>query len=271
MKKSDALAIKIIVNIIHEMHGYDFSNYSQASLKRRLIFHQGKKGLPSLADMIPLLLNEPHYLDELISDISVTVTEMFRDPEFYAAFKEKVIPTLKTYSYMKIWHAGCSTGQEVYSMAILLHEEGLLPRVQLYSTDFNPYALEVAKEGIYPEESFDEYKRNYDNYGGSKNFEDYFLRKYKKIKIDSALQKKILFYQHNLAADKSFGEVEVIVCRNVMIYFDQYLKEKVIQLFRESLVDYGYLCLGAKEHLSMEGFKCISHEACIYQKVPYEE
>ncbi|MCH9643783.1 MAG: protein-glutamate O-methyltransferase CheR [Gammaproteobacteria bacterium] len=271
MKKADQLAVDVIIDVMQQLYGYDFVGYSKASLKRRLKHHQTRKNLETLADMIPPLLNDPQYFNELLSDLSVTVTEMFRDPEFYSSFAKLVIPKMKTYSYIKIWHAGCATGEEVYSMAILLHEYKYLDRAQLYGTDFNPYALKIAKKGIYPDENFKQFVENYKASGGKNEFSDYFTEKYHALKIKSFLQEKITLSQHNLSTDKVFGEMEVIVCRNVMIYFDANLKKRVLTLFQESLVDYGFLCLGDKETLDMPGFKAVDEAVSIYQKVPYDK
>ncbi len=205
---------------------------------------------------------------ELLSDLSITVTELFRDPLFYKAFAKKVVPKLKTYPYLKIWHAGCATGEEVYSMAILLHENEYLARTQLYGTDFNPGALKVAKKGIYSAENCKAYSANYKKAGGHSELIDYFIEKYEALKVKRFLQDKITFSQHNLATDHSFGEMEVIVCRNVMIYFDDELKQRALKLFDESLVDYGFLCLGDKERLDYPSFKVVDEPASIYQKVP---
>ncbi len=178
VKAKDKLAIDIIIYIVRELYGYDFTNYSKASFIRRLTYHQNKKQLSSISDMIPLLIRQDHFFDELLSDLSITVTEMFRNPEFFKTFSEIVIPKLKTYPFFKVWHAGCATGEEVYSMAILLEENHCLNRAQLYATDFNPYALKKAKRGIYPIDKFPIYEKNYHEVNASGDLRDYFVEKY---------------------------------------------------------------------------------------------
>ena len=268
MKMHEKLTLNIIKSILLELYGYDFTHYSEASFKRRLTHFQTKQQLGSLAEIIPLLLNEPKTFEQLLSTISVTVTEMFRDSEFFHGFVKTVIPKLKTYPYINIWHAGCATGEEVYSMAILFSEANYLDRLQIYGTDFNPEALSIAKKGVYPAELLRKYTQNYVEYGGKEDFSDYFVEKYEAIKIKKYLQDKVSFAKHNLTCDNTFGDMEVIICRNVMIYFDNDLKQRVLKLFYQSLVPYGFLCLGDKEKLSIPGFKCIDRLASIYQKIP---
>lgn len=271
MDLSDEIAIDFIIDLIRRSHGYDFRHYSKASLKRRFLHYKTKHHLDTLADMIPVLLNDPQQFNDLLSDISITVTEMFRDPEFYRSFANIVIPKLKTYPYVKIWHAGCATGEEVYSMEILLEENNYLERAQLYATDFNPYALELAKKGIYSKERYPLYEKNYQESMGKFSLAHYFIKKYEALKIKRYLQKNVTFSQHNLATDKMFSEVEVVICRNVMIYFNKKLKNRVFKLFYESLTDHGFLCLGTKETVNFPGFKCLDPAASIYQKVSSNE
>ncbi len=268
MNPRDKIAIKFITKIMQEIYGYDFSNYSQASFIRRLTYHMQKKKLSSLAEMIPGLINESHAFDELLSDLSITVTEMFRNPEFYKTFAKIVIPKIKTYPFSKIWHAGCATGEEVYSMAILLHENSHLKRTQLYATDFNPYAINSAKRGIYPKDRYLLYEENYHSVNPNGDFKQYFSEKYDALKVRRFLQERVAFSVHNLVTDNVFSEVEVIVCRNVLIYFDNKLRNRALDLFYESLSPYGFLCLGNKESLDTEKFRCINKAQSIYQKVP---
>lgn len=267
MIKSELLSLKIIIEIINELYGYNFSNYSKVSLKRRLIHHAKHKNMSSLADMIPPLIKNPQFFSELLADLSITVTEMFRNPEFYHCFAKLVIPKLKTYPYVKVWHAGCATGEEVYSMAILLHENKFLHRTQIYGTDFNPYAISISEKGIYSNKHLEQYENNYQSAGGTATLTQYFTEKYDMIKIKHFLTKRIAFFEHDLATDYSFGQVEVIVCRNVLIYFDDHLKNHVLQLFHSALVPNGYLCLGDKESVTSNLFRCIDHETKIYCKV----
>ena len=268
MNVNDDAVLTFIIQLIDECYGYDFSNYSKASLKRRFRHHMVNKKLEYMVDIVPLLVKKPGYFIELLSDLSVTVTEMFRDPDFYKSFVANVLPVLKKNSYFKIWHAGCSSGEEVYSMAITLQDNDCLSNAQLYGTDFNPTILSLAKKGIYPVESLAKAKENYQAYGGSHKLTDYVVEKYNSLKIIGQIQQQVVFSEHNLATDKVFGEVDVVVCRNVMIYFDRELKKRVINLFRQALPDYGFLCLGDKESLDDPEFKCIDQAVSIYQKVP---
>lgn len=268
MSLKEEIAIDLIIDVIHRLYGYDFKHYSKASFKRRIQFHQSQHQIPTIADFIPRLINDPTFFDTLLTSLSITVTEMFRDPAFYTQFRELVLPKLKTYSYANIWHAGCATGEEVYSMAILLHENHYLERTQIYATDFNPQALLTAQKGIYSDKEYDQIVKNYHQIKGKSNIDDYFVKKYHSLKIKSHLQKHISFQQHNLATDEKFADMQAIICRNVLIYFDETLKEKVIHLFSKSLQNYGFLCLGNKEVLNDPSFKCIDRNQSIYQKVP---
>ncbi|HSW67823.1 MAG TPA: CheR family methyltransferase [Bacteroidales bacterium] len=185
----------------------------------------------------------------LLSDLSINVTEMFRDPEFFKKVRSEVAPILQTYPRVNIWHAGCATGEEVYSMAILLHEEDLLRRSQLYATDFNNMVLRKAKEGVYPISAIKEYTANYQKSGGKASFSDYYTARYNSVLIHSLLKHNLVFAMHNLALDGPFAEAHMIVCRNVLIYFNRVLQNKVIGTFTESLLPGGILCLGSKEDL----------------------
>lgn len=216
------------------------------------------------------LLYDPFFYQEVLQDLSITVTEMFRDPDFYKALREEVVPMLKTYPFVKIWHAGCASGEEVYSMAIVLQEEGLLKRSQIYATDFNQIALQKAKAGIYSIDKIKEYTQNYQKSGGRSSFSDYFNALYDSVKLNEALKKNIVFADHNLVTDGVFGEMNLIICRNVLIYFDKALQSKVIGLFYESLIPGGFLCLGSKESLRFAAksteFDVISESRKIYRK-----
>jgi chemotaxis protein methyltransferase CheR len=196
---------------------------------------------------------------------------MFRDPLFYKSVRKEVIPILKTYPFLKIWHAGCSSGEEVYSMAILLQEEGLLEKTQIYATDFNQSILQKAKDGIYPIKYLKEYTSNYQNAGGLASFSDYYNANYDSAIFHNSLKKNIVFADHNLVFDGVFGEMNMIVCRNVLIYFDKVLQNKVIKLFKESLIPGGVLCLGSKESLKFSeqyySFEPLFEKEKIYRKV----
>jgi chemotaxis protein methyltransferase CheR len=248
-KETEKLEINLLLEAIYQKYGYDFRDYARASLMRRLEFIRLKSGLTYMSELIPKLLHEEAFINQLLLDMSVTVTEMFRDPDFFNELRKKVIPLLKTYPFVKIWHAGCATGEEVYSMAILLKEEGFYDRVQIYATDMNQESLQIAEEGIYPIESIRKFTSNYNKSGGNGSFSDYYFAKYQMAKINEDLKKNIVFTNHNLVTDHTFGEMHLIVCRNVLIYFNRDLQNKVLGLFNQSLVHRGFLCLGSKESL----------------------
>lgn len=205
--------------------------------------------IDSLEKLKDILLNDEKFFEEFIKEMSVTVTEMFRDPMFYKSLREKVVKRLLTYPFVKIWIAGCATGEEVFSMAILLHEEGMLNRSIIYATDINQRSLQLAREGIYPLEYMKTYTENYQRSGGKNFFSDYYIAKYDSALFDKTLKQNVVFSPHNLASDKSFNEFQLILCRNVLIYFNQQLQNKVINLFYDSLCSFGILALGNKESL----------------------
>jgi chemotaxis protein methyltransferase CheR len=248
-EETEKLEIHLLLEAIYQKYGYDFREYARSSLMRRLEFIRQKSGCQYISEMIPKLLYDESFINQLLLDMSVTVTEMFRDPDFFNELRTKVIPMLKTYPFVKIWHAGCATGEEVYSMAILLKEEGFYDRVQIYATDMNQESLQIAEEGIYPIESMRKFTNNYNKSGGIGSFSDYYFAKYHMAKINDELKKNIVFVNHNLVTDHTFGEMHLIICRNVLIYFNRDLKNKVLSLFNQSLVHRGFLCLGSKESL----------------------
>ncbi|WP_421918426.1 CheR family methyltransferase [Marinifilum sp.] len=243
------IEIPLFLEAVYQKYSYDFRNYSKAHVKRRLVHRMSVGRFASISQMQEKVLRDQDFFIDLLEDLSINVTEMFRDPDFYKSFRKNVIPSLKTYPFIKIWHAGCSTGEEVYSLAILLKEEGLLDRCQVYATDFNRKVLEIAKHGIYQTQDLETYHRNYINSGGKGQLSDYYTLKYGSIKFDQSLAKRIVFADHNLVTDHVFAEVNLILCRNVLIYFNRELQNKVINLFCESLIYSGHLCLGSKESL----------------------
>jgi chemotaxis protein methyltransferase CheR len=188
-------------------------------------------------------------MERLLLDLSINVTAMFRDPSFYVAFREKVVPLLRTYPFTRIWVAGCSTGEEVYSLAIMLHEEGVSDRARIYATDINESVLERGRAGVFPLDKMREYTQNYIKAGGERAFSEYYTAKYDGAQFQRSLVDNVVFAQHNLVSDRSFNEFNVIVCRNVMIYFDRALQDHVHRLFYESLITFGVLALGAKESI----------------------
>jgi chemotaxis protein methyltransferase CheR len=248
-KETKKIEITLLLEAIYQKYGYDFRNYARSSLMRRLDFIREKSGFRYLSELIPRLLYDEAFINDLLLDMSVTVTDMFRDPEFFNELRAKVIPILKTYPFVKIWHAGCATGEEVYSMAILLKEEGFYDRVQIYATDMNQVSLQTAEEGIYPIESIRKFTSNYNKSGGTGSFSDYYFAKYQMAKMNDELKRNIVFTNHNLVTDQTFGEMHLIICRNVLIYFNRDLQSKVLNLFNHSLVHRGFLCLGSKESL----------------------
>jgi chemotaxis protein methyltransferase CheR len=245
----ERIEIELLLEAIYSRYGYDYRNYARSSLLRRLQYVQQKTGAARLSELIPMVLHDEVFAGKLLLDLSVTVTEMFRDPEFFLELRSKVIPLLKTYPFVKIWHAGCATGEEVYSMAILLQEEDFYNRVQIYATDINEESLRTAREGIYSLDSIRKYTGNYNKSGGKRSFSDYYYAKYEMAKMNEDLKKNIVFSNHNLVTDHMFGEMHLIICRNVLIYFDRTLQNNVFQLFHESLAHRGFLCLGSKETL----------------------
>lgn len=241
--------ISLLLETLYLKYGYDFRQYSEAHIKRRLRNRMTLSGIKDFSEMKDLLLKDKSFASKLLQDLSITVTEMFRDPPFYKALREKVIPFLKTYPFFKIWHAGCATGEEAYSMAILLQEEGLYDRATIYATDFNQQALDKAKEGIFSNELIKEYTTNYQLSGGKESFSDYYSAHYDHVIMNQSLKKNIVWANHNLVTDSVFAEVHLIFCRNVLIYFDRELQNKVQLLFYNSLINGGILCLGSKESL----------------------
>ncbi len=245
----------LLLEGILQKYGHSFHNYARSSLKRRLKQFLKESKVNNISDLIPKILHDESFFNSFMFNMSVTVTEMFRDPHFFLSLRQKIIPVLKTYPFIKIWHAGCATGEEVYSMAIILHEEGLLKRTQIYATDFNSNSLEIAKDGIYPLERIQLFTKNYLRSGGRENFSDYYRAKYNSAKLIDTLKENITFSTHNLATDSSFGEMNLIICRNVMIYFDEELQNKVFSLFKNSLCSKSFLCLGTKESIDYSNVK----------------
>jgi chemotaxis protein methyltransferase CheR len=272
MKKNEVekIELDLLLEAIYRRHGYDFRNYARASLKRRLNNMVHLAEVNHLSELLEKVLYDKLFFDRFLQEMSISVTEMFRDPHFYQTMRSKIIDILKTYPFIKIWHAGCSTGEEVYSMAILLHEENFLGKTQIYATDYNPHSLEIAKEGIYHYRDIKNYSNNYIDAGGKIALSDYYYGKYKSVKIHDFLKENITFAHHNLVTDTSFGEMHMIICRNVLIYFDKDLQTKVYSLFEESLIHDGFLCLGTKESLNFsETYRCFelfSNKEKIYRK-----
>ncbi|MDQ3646910.1 MAG: protein-glutamate O-methyltransferase CheR [Actinomycetota bacterium] len=243
------LEIALLLEAIYSHYGFDFRGYAPASLKRRLRKKVRDENLRSLSGLQELVLHDPAAMERLVLDLSVNVTSMFRDPSFYSAFREKVVPLLKTYPFIRIWNAGCSTGEEVYSMAIVLHEEGLYERTRIYATDINDAVLGRAQVGRVGLDKMREYTSNYIHAGGKRAFSEYYVVEGGEACLRPALLANVVFAQHNLVSDGSFNEFNAIVCRNVMIYFSRSLQDHVHSLLYESLTRFGVLALGRRESL----------------------
>jgi chemotaxis protein methyltransferase CheR len=269
-EKIEELELDMLLKAVDEVYGFDFSHYSRAHIKRRLQHLLAIKNLPSLSALAGAVLHDPSEFKQLLNELSIRVTEMFRDPGFYRSLRENVIPVLKTYPYPKIWVAGCATGEEVYSLAILLKESGLLDRTQIFATDFNESALETAKKAEYPIDKIKSYTLNYQKAEGVTTFSDYYQAYDGFVKLDEDLKKNITFSLHNLDKDAVFAKVNMVVCRNVMIYFDKFLQNKVTNLFYRSLTPGGFLALGMKESLlfsdKRENFKAVDADHKIFKK-----
>ncbi|HEY3369306.1 MAG TPA: protein-glutamate O-methyltransferase CheR [Prolixibacteraceae bacterium] len=248
------IELQLLLEAVFLRYGYDFRNYSKAHLKRRVLYRLGISNLSTVSELQNKILRDREFFKEFLDDLSINVTEMFRDPDFYKSLRENIIPKLRTYAYFKIWHAGCATGEEVYSLAILLHEEGLIDRCQVYATDFNQKVLEIAKEGVYQKTDIEQCERNYQLSGGKKNLSDYYKSMYGSVMFNKELSSRIVFADHNLVTDSVFADVNLILCRNVLIYFEKNLQEQVLGLFYESLVPSGILCLGTKESLKFSEY-----------------
>lgn len=238
-----------LLEAIRFAYGYDFTEYAQASVARRVDHFMKANKIPDIQELGKLFLRNETAFAHFVQEFTVNVTEMFRDPSFYKILREKVMKRLATYPFIKVWIAGCSTGEEVYSIAIILKEEGLLDRSVIYATDINQRALQAAKEGVFSLDLMKKYTINYQKSGGKGSFSDYYIAKYGSALIDKSLRQNIVFAPHNLAVDRSFNEFQLILCRNVLIYFNQSLQNKAITLFYESLCSFGFLALGNKESL----------------------
>src|SRR5688500_4715326 len=267
----ERIEIQLLLEGIYRHYGFDFRAYAYASLRRRIWKRIDSDHLRTISALQDRVLHDPAMMERLLLDLSINVTAMFRDPGFYAAFRRDVVPALRTYPFIRIWHAGCSTGEEAYSMAILLEEEDLYDRARIYATDINEVVIQKAKEGIFPLDRMQEYTQNYLRAGGTRSFSEYYTAMYDGALFAPRLMRNIVFSQHNLVTDRSFAECNVILCRNVLIYFDRNLQQRVHKLFYESLPMYGYLALGSKESLRFTGFEdnyeAVDRREKIYRKI----
>ena len=239
--------IDLLFEGIYRHYGFDFRGYSRGSVKRRLWRRMWGENVKSISALQEKVLHDPEAMERLLYDLSINVTSMFRDPSFFKAVREKVVPLLKTYPFVRIWNAGCSTGEETYSLAILLMEEGLYDRTRIYATDINDVVLDRAKDAAFPLDRMREYTENYIKSGGVRAFSEYYSADGTNVRLNDELRTNVVFAQHNLVSDKSFNEFHMIMCRNVLIYFDRPLQGHVHELFHSSLVNFGVLALGHKE------------------------
>uniref|UniRef100_I2Q5B0 Methylase of chemotaxis methyl-accepting protein n=1 Tax=Desulfovibrio sp. U5L TaxID=596152 RepID=I2Q5B0_9BACT len=269
-RELEEIELTLLLEAIFLRYGHDFRRYARSSVRRRVqrIRQLGKVG--SVAELIPRVLRDPAFFDSILGEFSITVTDMFRDPGFFLALRERVVPYLKTYPSAKIWVAGCATGEPAYSTAIVLEEEGGYDRSTVFATDFNAVALGRAREGIYSLEKMRAYTANYQAAGGRRSFSDYYHARYGSAILNAPLKRNITFAEHNLATDGVFGEMHYISCRNVLIYFDRALQDRVLALFHDSLAHGGFLALGSKESLRFSGieekFEVVDRKWKIYRK-----
>ena len=266
----ERIEIELLLEGVYRHYGFDFRSYAYASIRRRLLKRTDAEGLRNISELHARILHDTDAMELLLLDLSVNVTAMFRDPSFYREFRAQVIPLLRTYPFIRIWHAGCSTGEEVFSMAVLLEEEGLYDRTRIYATDINDMVLQRARQGIFPLDRMQEYTENYIRAGGTRSFSEYYTAKYDGALFAPTLSRNIVFSQHNLVTDRSFSEFHVIFCRNVLIYFDKALQNRVHRLFYDSLVMFGVMALGSKESLKFseleECYEKISDTEKLYRK-----
>jgi len=267
----EQLEIELLLEAIYRRYGFDFRDYAPASLRRRLHRRMSGERVETVSALQELVLHDPAVMERLLLDLSVNVTAMFRDPSFFHAFRSKVVPLLKTYPFTRVWVAGCSTGEEVYSLAILLVEEGLEERTRVYATDINQAVVDQARLGVFPLEKMQEYTQNYIRAGGMRAFSEYYVARYDGARFARTLVDNVVFAQHNLASDAAFNEFHVVSCRNVMIYFDRPLQEHVHNLFYESLAMFGVLALGQKETIRFspreESYEGLDLAEKLYRKI----
>jgi chemotaxis protein methyltransferase CheR len=270
--KRDAIDIelKLLAEAIFLRYGHDFRDYSAASQKRRVLHALAQFGCPTISALQSQVLHDPAAFHRLLQFLTIPVSEMFRDPSYFAALRRDVMPHLETYPSIKIWVAGCSTGEEVYSLAILLHEEGLLERTLIYATDINPASLDKARRGIFPLSAMQRHAHSYQKAGGKRQLEDYYTSAYESALMDRFLSANVTFADHSLATDTVFSETHFVSCRNVLIYFNRTLQDRALKLFHDSLCHRGFLGLGAKESLDFSGcsggFETLNRRERLYRK-----
>jgi chemotaxis protein methyltransferase CheR len=267
----ETIEMQLLLEGIYRQYGYDFRGYAPGSLKRRLWRRAYAEKVDTLSALQDKVLHDPGCMDRLLRDLSINVTSMFRDPSFYVAVREKAIPLLRTYPFIRVWNAGCSTGEETYSLSILFREEGLADRVRIYATDINDAVVERARSGAFPLDRMRDYTENYLRAGGSDEFSSYYTADGDTARFDPALTERVVFAQHNLVSDRAFNMFNIIVCRNVMIYFGKSLQDRVQDLFYDSLETFGVLGLGHKESIRFsphEGsFEALDPNERLYRKL----
>lgn len=276
MRTAEDIELELLIEALYRHYHYDFRGYSKSSMKRRLARAKESLRCDSLSQIQDRLFHDKQFLSQLLSYLTVSTTEMFRDPGYFRALRESVVPVLQTYPSLKVWIAGCSTGEEVYSMAILLHEAGLLQKTILYATDINPASLDRAQRGIYDVETVRKASQNYVASGGRKSLSDYYQAAYGAAQMDPALIRNVVFSDHSLSTDEVFSEVQFVSCRNVLIYFNRELQNRAFGLFHRSLVRGGFLGLGSKESLQFSEFKdqfaVVNREERVFRKrMDYEK
>jgi len=266
----EAIEVRLILDAVYQRYWYDFRDYAPSTMKRRILKRMESESLPTITALIDRIIRDPAVMDQLMMDFSITTSTMFRDPACFKTFREKIVPVLRTYPFLRIWLAGCGCGEEVLSMSILLREEGLYDRSRIYVTDMNNAVLEKAKRGIFPVGKMKDYTLNYIESGGKGDFSDYYTAKYDHARFSPELMKNIVFAQHNLVTDGSFNEFHVIFCRNVMIYFNRELQNRVHVILYQSLIHLGILCLGEKENLHFtpheNDYTAVNDQKCLYRK-----
>lgn len=267
----EQIEVELLLEGIFRLYGFDFREYAPASLRRRLRRRMDGEKVQTVSQLQHLVLHDRRVMERLLLDLSINVTAMFRDPTFFQALRDQVVPLLRTYPFSRIWVAGCSTGEEVYSLAILLAEEGLSDRTRIYATDINEIVLEQAKLGVFPLDKMQEYTQNYIRAGGERSFSEYYVARYDGAQFARSLVDNVVFAQHNLASDSAFNEFNVISCRNVLIYFDKPLQAHVHRLFYDSLARFGVLALGQKESIKFSphdsAYEELNRDERLYRKI----
>lgn len=265
------IELRMLVEAVYLKYNYDFRDYTGASQKRRVLVAMREMECATVSELQSRVLHEPNGFAQLLQYLTIPVTEMFRDPDYFLAVREQVAPFLKTYPSLKIWVAGCSTGEEVYSLAILLKEEGLLERSIIYATDINPESLEAARRGVFPLDRMRLYTENYQKSGGKAAFSDYYTAAYGGALFERSLMENVTFADHSLSTDSVFSETHFVSCRNVLIYFNRRLQDRVLGLFHDSLCHRGFLGLGSKESIDFssyaERFEPLARRERLFRKV----